>query len=266
MSENESAEPTQDPSAADADAASRDGTEADDAETETASREAADQEGRNAGAADQESTRAEAVDTGTVEPDEELVRDVSSAEPERVAREIAALRERAHEAESAIVDREDRIAELEDRVEDLESRVKRKQADFRNYKKRMEKRRENERERATEDLVERLLDVRDNLERAVDQDEGEEIRDGVVATLRQFDQVLDHENVDRIEPAPGEEVDPRRHEVLMRVESDQPPGTVAGVHRPGYVMAEKVLRPSQVTVSKDQSDSDDGAESGGGGE
>lgn len=68
--------------------------------------------------------------------------------------------------------------------------------------------------------------------------------------------MLDGEGVEPIEPDPGTETDPNRHEVLLRVESDQPEGTVADLHRPGYEMAGKVLRTAQVTVS-DGSGGDD---------
>lgn len=200
----------------------------------------------------------ETIESGDVSPEEDLVERVQEAEPADVAREVASLRQRAEDAEEAaaeyrdrVEDLEDRLAEREDRMADLESRLKRKQADFENYKKRMDERREQERERATEALVERLLDVRDNLQRALDQDDDTDIRGGVEATLRQFDEVLEGENVERIEPGAGDEVDPQRHEVLMRVEgSDQPEGTVDRLHRPGYEMAEKVIRPAQITVSE----------------
>ena len=162
---------------------------------------------------------------------------VADQDPEEIAGEIADLRARNDE--------------LELEVEDLESRLKRKQAEFQNYKKRQKKRQAQERERATEDLVERLLEVRDNLKRALEHDEDADIREGVEATFRLLDDVLTDENVDPIEPEPGTRVDPQRHEVLLRVESDQPAGTVAEVHRPGYEMAGKVLRAAQITVAED---------------
>jgi molecular chaperone GrpE len=179
------------------------------------------------------------------EIDEALVERVAESDPESVATELAALRTRVEGLEGQLDARDEEI-------DDLTAKLKRKQADFQNFKKRMEKRRDQERERATEDLVERLLDVRDNLVRALDQDADADdgaIRDGVETTLSQFDRVLDDENVDIVEPEPGEEVDPHTHEVLMRVDSDQPEGTIDEVHRPGYVMAEKVLQTAQVTVS-----------------
>lgn len=180
-------------------------------------------------------------------PDEELVERVADADPEELAAELVALRERGADAEAA-------LADCQAEVEDLEARLKRKQADFENYKKRMEKRREEEAHRATQDLLERLLDVRDNLLRALEQDEDADVRSGVETTLTQFDDVLAAEDVRSIEPGHGDEVDPRRHEVLMRVESGQEPGTVVEVHRPGYEMAGQVLRPAQVTVAEEPDD------------
>ncbi|MFB6178566.1 MAG: nucleotide exchange factor GrpE [Halorientalis sp.] len=174
--------------------------------------------------------------------DEELIERIEDADVEQVADEIATLRRNVTALQGELETREDEVTKLE-------SQLKRTQADFQNYKKRMKKRREEEKQRATEDLVERLLDVRDNLVRALDQDEGVDIRDGVEATLRQFDEELDRENVDEIAPDPGESVDPQRHEVLLRVESDHPEGAIDEVHRPGYEMGEKVIRTAQVTVS-----------------
>ena len=175
---------------------------------------------------------------------EDIVDYVESTPAEAVADEIATLR---FEVDTLEAD----VAEYEQEIEDLQSRLKRKQADFENYKKRMKKRREQEQARATEDLVKRLLDVRDNLKRALEQDEDTEIRDGVESTLKQFDRVLEAENVEAVEPEPGDEVDPERHEVLVRMDSEEPPGTIAQVHRPGYEMAGKVIRTAQVAVSED---------------
>jgi molecular chaperone GrpE len=174
----------------------------------------------------------------------EIQERVAETDTEAVAEEIATLRE-------AVGDLELELEEARSERADFEDRLKRKQAEFQNYKKRQEKRREQERQRATEDLVTELLEVRDNLKRALEQDEDADIREGVEATFRQLDDVLASENVDPIEPEPGTDVDPQRHEVLLRVESEQPAGTVDDVQRPGYEMADKVLRPAQVTVAEE---------------
>ena len=158
---------------------------------------------------------------------------------------------------------EERVAALEAEVEERgaelderEDRLKRTQADFQNYKKRAKKRQDQLEARATEGLVERLLDVRDNLNRALSDDHEDvaSLKEGVEMTLREFDRILSDENVSEIAPETGSEVDPRRHEVLMRVESEHEEGTVAEVYQPGYEMGEKVLRAAQVTVSEGGSD------------
>ncbi|WP_436935240.1 nucleotide exchange factor GrpE [Halovenus marina] len=182
------------------------------------------------------------IDPEDVAVDAEVLEWVDAASVETTARVIEALRRERDRLESD-------LAETSERADDFESRLKRKQADFQNYKKRQQKRLEEEKQRATEDFVERILDVRDNLDRALDQDEGADIRSGLESTVEQFDEQLRRENVERIEPEPGQDTDPQRHEVLATVESDQPADSIASVHRTGYEMAGKVLRPAQVTVS-----------------
>lgn len=143
------------------------------------------------------------------------------------------------------------LREATQEVSDLEDRLKRTQADFQNYKKRAKKRRERVKERATEEFVTEIIEVRDNLVRALQQDEETDIRPGVESTLEEFDRILATENVEIIDPEPGMEVDPAQHQVMMRVESDQPDGTIAEVYQPGYRMADKVLQEAQVTVSEE---------------
>jgi molecular chaperone GrpE len=163
-----------------------------------------------------------------------------------VAAELEALAADAAALSTEVAD----LRETAERVEDLEDRLKRKQAEFQNYKKRQEREREKLRERATEAFVERVVDVRDDLVRALAQDEDADLREGLTGTLATFDEVLAEEGVEPIEPAPGDEVDPVRHEVLMREQSDQPEGTVVTTYRPGYEMADRVIQTAQVTVSE----------------
>ncbi|WIV66905.1 nucleotide exchange factor GrpE [Natrialbaceae archaeon AArc-T1-2] len=218
-----------------------------------------------------------AVEAGGVldritEYDDELAADVSAivetardleeaVETQRA--ELADLRER-------IDDQAETIEEKDERIDDLESALKRTKADFQNYKKRAKKRQQQLEERATEDLVTRLVDVRDDLKRALEEESGdaEALRDGVEMTMREFDRVLEEENVEEIDPDPGTEVDPQRHEVMVRVDSALPEGTIDEVYTSGYEMAGKVIQDAQVTVSNgalaeedDSSDDESAAES-----
>jgi len=101
-------------------------------------------------------------------------------------------------------------------------------------------------------LVERITPVRNDLLRALDQEEEGDLRPGVESTLEKFDEVLADEGVEAIDPEPGEEVDPARHQVMLRVESDQPSGTVHEVYEPGYEMGDRVVSEAKVTVSADE--------------
>ena len=192
----------------------------------------------------------------------------SEATPEDAA-DLAAQVE-AHDPDLAaqVADLESRLADVEseleaktERVEELEGALARSQADFKNYKKRAKRREEEIRERATEDFVGRIVSVRDNLVRALEQDEDADIRPGIESTVEEFDRILSDEDVTEIAPEPGADVDPTRHEVLMRVDAPEPEGTVAEVYRPGYEMAGSVLREAQVTVSEGSDESDDSADS-----
>lgn len=165
---------------------------------------------------------------------------------------VEAIVDRLATAEATIDDQEETIAAHEDRIEELENKLRRSKADFQNYKKRSKRKQDQIRDRATEDLVGRLTKVRDNLVRALEQDEDANIRPGVESTLSEFDRILSEENVEIIDPESGDEVDPERHEVMLRVESDEPAGSIVDVYQPGYEMAEKVLRPAQVTVSDEE--------------
>jgi molecular chaperone GrpE len=194
---------------------------------------------------------ADGTTTDGADPDE------ADSLAERVGEYDADLGAAVEDLEGQIEQLEAELAAERERTEDLESRLKRKQADFQNYKKRTEEQKAELKERATEDFVARLVPVRDDLVRALEQDDDVDIRDGVESTLASLDRVLESENVSAIEPSPGDEVDPVRHEVMMQVESEQPDGSIVEVFRPGYEMAGSVIQDAQVTVSDGSADGGD---------
>jgi len=207
------------PDDAAADAASANGT------AEAAAEELSDESGEASGGA-----RDEALAAAVAEHDEAL------------AREVAAL-------EADLAETRAELLEAEEEVEELTSKLARVKADFSNYKQRAKRKQDEIRERASEALVERITPVRNDLLRALDQEEGSDLRPGVESTLEKFDDVLADEGVEPIAPDPGEEVDPARHQVMLRVESEQPEGTVHEVYEPGYEMGDRVVSEAKVTVS-----------------
>ena len=105
---------------------------------------------------------------------------------------------------------------------------------------------------ASEQLVLKLLPVLDNFERALEA-EGDSLKDyksGVEMIYRQFQDVLSLEGVEAI-PAVGEPFDPVKHEAVFREESEEyPENTIIEELRRGYVLKDKVIRPSMVKVTK----------------
>jgi len=170
---------------------------------------------------------------------------------EQIAAHDEELAAAAHELGDRIDTLETEVDNKDAELNELSEKLRRSRADFQNYKKRTEKNKKEMKARATEDLVVRLADVRENLVRALEQDEDADIRPGVESTLEAFDDALDAENVSIIKPEPGDDVDPEYHEVMLQVESDQPDGTIVDIYQNGYEMAGKVLQPAQVTVSSD---------------
>lgn len=205
------------------------------------------------------------VDGAVESSDEDDEADAIDSLVAEVAQYDESLAAEVGELEKEVEALRNEVDAKEAEVEELTERVKRVQADFKNYKERSKRRLEDEKSRATEDLVTRLLDVRDNLDRALEgeTEDVEALREGVELTRNEFDRVLDQEGVEEIRPDAGEEVDVNRHEVMMRVPSDEPEGTIAEVYRAGYEMGGKVLRAAQVTVSDGSSEPPgDGGEEG----
>ena len=184
-------------------------------------------------------------DASDADRDGEALAAAVAEHDEALAREVAAL-------EAELDETRDELLEAEAEVEELTSKLARVKADFSNYKQRAKRKQDEIRERASEALVERITPVRNDLLRALDQEEGSDLRPGVESTLEKFDEVLAEEGVEPIEPAPGEAVDPARHQVMLRVESDQPEGTVHEVYEPGYEMGDRVVSEAKVTVSADE--------------
>jgi len=130
-------------------------------------------------------------------------------------------------------------------------------ADFDNFKKRTLKDNEELRKFAKADLLKEVLVVADNLERALmalpkdDNDKGLLIlKQGVELTLKQFQSVLERNNVTKIKTV-GEKFNPRMHEVMFQEETDKfPDETVMEELQSGYMQHDRVLRPALVKVAK----------------
>jgi len=128
----------------------------------------------------------------------------------------------------------------------------RRQADFENYRKRVEKERHHDRHRGVETLVEHILPVLDAFDRALAESTDSaylEYRKGFELIRRQLWETLAKQGLVRID-AVGQQFNPHFHHAIERVETtDHAEGIVVGELQPGYTFHDKVLRPSMVRVA-----------------
>ena len=126
-------------------------------------------------------------------------------------------------------------------------------AEMDNYKKRVAKERESLIRYGHQGIVQELLPVLDNLERAIESaNQSEEfcsLFDGVKMIFKQMGDALERKGVTRI-AAVGETFDPNIHEAVMQIASDKyPENTVVEELQTGYILHDRVIRPSMVAVS-----------------
>ena len=137
--------------------------------------------------------------------------------------------------------------------EELMNTLVRRQADFENYRKRVEKERHQDRHRAVESLIENLLPVLDTFERALaaphDDAASADYQKGIELTHRQLVDALTKQGLKRIESV-GKEFDPHFHHAIEKVETtEQPEGFVLTELQSGYLFHDRVLRPAMVRVA-----------------
>jgi molecular chaperone GrpE len=140
------------------------------------------------------------------------------------------------------------------RGEDYLSRLRYLQADFENYRKRVDREIRDIEDFATVGLLKRLLPVLDELELAISsgsqggKEGGEGLAEGVRMVYKKLESALRAEGLQPIE-AVGKPFNPEMHEAMERVTgSDKDTDTVIGEIRRGYVFKDRVLRPSLVKV------------------
>lgn len=152
---------------------------------------------------------------------------------------------------------EERIEEIKDELQtvikekdEYLNKLKRMKADFINYRNRVKKDKEQLEFRTRMEIINSLLPIIDNFERAlksVDQDS--EFLSGVNLIYKQMIDVLKKEGLEIIETE-GEEFDPTYHEAVMQVESKEyESGYIVEEIQRGYIMDDKVIRPAMVKVA-----------------
>ena len=144
------------------------------------------------------------------------------------------------------------MAKLSVDLEELRQTLLRRQADFDNYRKRIEKERFEDSKRATARVIEGLIPVIDGFEHALAahrEAEYENYRKGFELIFKQLLDNVAKLGAERIDPL-GKSFDPNLHQAVDRAETtEHADGTILQVFQPGYVFHGRVLRPAMVRVA-----------------
>jgi molecular chaperone GrpE len=145
----------------------------------------------------------------------------------------------------------DRVSELEASLAERTLDLQRLQAEYVNYKRRVDRDREVVREGATASVLTALLPVLDDIDRA--RDHGE-LEGGFKAVAEAFTRTVSGLGLERFGEV-GDEFDPRIHEALMHQHAEDLDGpTCTAILQPGYRIGERVVRPARVAVSEPSTD------------
>lgn len=167
------------------------------------------------------------------------------------------------EAEAEVVDP---LQEAQSQAVQLKDKLMRMAADFDNYRKRSRREVSDAEKKGRESLLNDLLPVFDNLERATahadsvnqgagagDSSEDPKLKgliDGISLVTRQFQDVLARIGVERVESV-GKPFDPSLHEAIQHLETTEfPPGCIAAEVQSGYRQGERLVRAALVVVAK----------------
>lgn len=167
---------------------------------------------------------------------------------------------------------EAQIAALQSELDQVKDQMIRAVAEAENTRRRAVKERENASKYAVSAFAKDVLDVSDNLRRALDATPDElleadprvkTLMDGIEATERTLLRSFEKHGIEKIEPL-DQPFDPNFHEVMFEAPvPGKPGGLVMQVVEPGYVLNGRILRPARVGVTKDDGSAVGGGQNGG---
>jgi molecular chaperone GrpE len=152
---------------------------------------------------------------------------------------------------------EQRVAQAEKQAQEYIAKYRQAAQEFEDARARMRKELAKDAERSRRDVLASLLEVGDNLDRAIEaaraagKDTNDPLLQGVEMVRQQFLSKLEGFNVRRI-ISQGEPFDPQLHEAVTTVSTEDPAadGRIVGVIAHGYRIGDEVLRPALVAVAK----------------
>ncbi|MCQ4923759.1 nucleotide exchange factor GrpE [Tissierella carlieri] len=156
------------------------------------------------------------------------------------------------EIEETSKDLEEALESKDKELEELNNKLLRLQADFINFRKRAEKEKESTISYALESFVCNLLPIIDNFQRAMESENDKEnnFYKGIEMIYQQLMKALNENGVEQIKSL-GESFDPNfHHAVFMEESDDYEEGKITEVLQNGYILKDRVIRPSMVKVAK----------------
>jgi molecular chaperone GrpE len=192
----------------------------------------------------------EKLEVDDVSFNREEMKDTSQVEEKEVVQEEA---QPESNLELEIEALKKQVAEYEALTFELQQKLAMAHADYENFRRRARKEQQEALKYASAPLIEMLLPVLDNFERALEaadvSEDAQGIKQGIEMVYRQFLQVLSQSGLTLIE-AEGKPFNPHEHNAVMQVESDQyESGIVVEELQSGYRYKDRVIRPSMVKVS-----------------
>jgi molecular chaperone GrpE len=134
----------------------------------------------------------------------------------------------------------------------LKDQVLRDRAELENFKRRMNEERIKERKYIHQDILKKVVDVLDNLERAVahEYEDVGRFKDGLGSVIKLVEKILTDESVEKVESL-HQPFDANLHQAVSTVvNNDVDEQTIVEVFQDGYKYKDRILRPSMVVVSK----------------
>ena len=188
----------------------------------------------------------ETSDVNTEEVKEEAVEETKTTEEKKETKKSDKKKAKADKKNDA------KCEAMQAKIDELEDRVKRQMAEFENFRKRTDKEKTMMFETGAKSVIEKILPVVDNFERGLatipEDDENSAFANGMKMIYKQMMDELDKLGVKPIE-AVGQEFDPKFHNAVMQVESEEyESGIVAQELLKGYMYHESVVRHSMVAV------------------
>ncbi len=172
--------------------------------------------------------------------------------PDSAANAAADSSQEANPVDTEYANADAEVGKLAKDLEDLRQTLLRRQADFDNYRKRVEKERTEDSRRTTARVIESLIPVVDSFEQALAlhrEPEYANYRKGFELIHKQLIDNISKLGVERIDPV-GMTFDPHLHQAMDRTETtEKDEGTILQVFQPGYVFHGRVLRPAMVRVA-----------------